>query len=52
MVNKLIKDEEIQLQMAMGQVFRVGDINGLAHASEQLIEFKKRYITEIENQKW
>ncbi|HDR8021686.1 TPA: hypothetical protein QCY54_000557 [Bacillus cereus] len=42
-------DEEIQLQMAVRQALMTGDINALAHASEKLIEFKSRHITEIEN---
>ena len=42
-------DEEIQLQMAIGQAFMSGDINALAHASEKLIDFKSRHITKIEN---
>ncbi|WP_144561532.1 ORF6N domain-containing protein [Bacillus mycoides] len=42
-------DEEIQLQMAVNQALMTGDINALAHASEKLIEFKSRHITEIEN---
>ncbi|WDL92797.1 hypothetical protein JCR32_02830 [Bacillus sp. HNR-4] len=42
-------DEEIQLQMAVNQAIMTGDINALAHASEKLIEFKSRHITEIKN---
>ncbi|MBO1582970.1 hypothetical protein [Bacillus sp. XF8] len=42
-------NEEQSLQMAVGQAFMSGDINALAHASEKLIEFKSRHITEIEN---
>lgn len=42
-------NEEAQLQMAVGQAFMSGDINALAHASENLIEFKSRHIAEIEN---
>ncbi|MDM5237552.1 hypothetical protein QUF83_15710 [Bacillus cereus] len=41
-------DEEIQLQMAVRQALMTGDINALAHASEKLIEFKKRHIAEVE----
>ncbi|MFE9076920.1 hypothetical protein [Bacillus mobilis] len=42
-------DEEVQLQMAVGQAFMSGDINALAQANEKLIEFKSRHIAEIEN---
>lgn len=42
-------DEEMQLQLAIGQAFMLGNINALSHASEKLIDFKIRHITESEN---
>ncbi|MGE7866670.1 hypothetical protein ACQKNO_10460 [Bacillus paramycoides] len=42
-------DKEMQLQMAIGQAFMSGNINALSQATEKLIEFKSRYIAEIEN---
>ncbi|MGU9540543.1 MULTISPECIES: hypothetical protein [Bacillus cereus group] len=41
--------EEQALQIAVGKALMMGDINGLAHASEKLMEFKNRHITEMEN---
>ncbi|KXY13844.1 hypothetical protein [Bacillus paranthracis] len=41
--------EEQALQIAVGKALMTGDINGLAYASEKLIEFKNRRITEMEN---
>lgn len=42
-------NEEQSLQIAVGQALVTGDINVFAHASEKLIEFKRRHINEIEN---
>ncbi|MDR4163684.1 hypothetical protein [Bacillus paranthracis] len=41
--------EEQALQIAVGKALMTGDINELAHASEKLMEFKNRHITEMEN---
>ncbi|MGR5977166.1 hypothetical protein ACT7DE_29865 [Bacillus paranthracis] len=41
--------EEQALQIAVGKALMTGNINGLAYASEKLIEFKNRRITEMEN---
>ncbi|HHT7180733.1 TPA: hypothetical protein ACTZ5A_005457 [Bacillus cereus] len=41
-------DEEIKLQMEVGQAFMSRDINALAQANEKLIEFKSCHITKIE----
>ena len=42
-------NEEQALKIAVEKALMMGDINGLAHASEKLIEFKNRHITEMEN---
>ncbi|PFN09328.1 hypothetical protein [Bacillus cereus] len=41
--------EEMHLQMAVSQAFASEDINTLAQAVTQLMKFKQRHITEIEN---
>ncbi|QEL87079.1 hypothetical protein [Bacillus mycoides] len=44
-------NEEIQLQMAVGQAFASGDTAALLQATAQMMEFKNRHITQVSEER-
>ncbi|PEW01519.1 hypothetical protein CN425_12970 [Bacillus cereus] len=44
-------NEEMQLQMAVGQAFALGDTAALLQATAQMMEFKNRHITQVSEER-
>ncbi|MEH6892241.1 phage antirepressor KilAC domain-containing protein, partial [Bacillus sp. JJ864] len=44
-------NEEMQLQMAVGQAFASGDTAALLQATAQMMEFKNRHITQVSEER-